>query len=77
MGMNGHSNKDSIKPNTQMELFDFRPSIVHYWDRDEALHSGRIVRKIKRGKKKGQYVVVDSKGKRFIPQKIRNIEQKI
>ena len=61
----------------QLELLDPRPSVVHFWDKDEALRTGRLVRKIKRGKKRGLYVVADSTGRCFIPQKIRNTEQRI
>jgi hypothetical protein len=67
----------TMEPDAQMELLDSRPSIVHYWDRDEALRTGRIVRKIKRGKNRGRYVVVNSEGKQLVPQRIRNLEQKI
>jgi hypothetical protein len=59
---------------TQLELLDTRPAVVHFWDKDEALRTGRIVRRIKRGKKRGLYVVKDSAGKKLVPPKIRNIE---
>jgi predicted transposase YbfD/YdcC len=61
-------------PPEQLELLDSRPSVVHFWDSDEALRTGRLVRKIKKGKKTGTYVVADSSGKKRIPAKIRNIE---
>ncbi len=60
--------------NKQLELLDTRPAVVHFWDEHQALRTGRLGRKIKRGKRKGQYVVVDSSGKRQVGPKIRNIE---
>jgi hypothetical protein len=65
---------DDSEPEGQLELLDDRPSMVHFWDRDQALRTGRLAGRIKRGKKKGQYVVIDSAGKRRICPKIRNIE---
>jgi hypothetical protein len=58
----------------QLELLDPRPAVVHFWDKDEALRTGRLVKKIKRGKKKGKFVVQDSTGKRQVDPKIRNVE---
>jgi len=58
----------------QLEFFGISEAVVHYFDRDGALHSGRLIRKIKRGKKRGTYVVSDTFGKTHIPYKIRNIE---
>jgi hypothetical protein len=49
-------------------------AVVHYFDKDGALHSGRLLRKIKRGKKRGAFVVADGFGKALIPAKVRNIE---
>jgi hypothetical protein len=60
--------------NDQLELLDDKPAMVHFWDKDQALRTGRLAGRIKRGKKKGQYVVVDSAGKRRVCPKIRNIE---
>jgi hypothetical protein len=65
---------DQEEPDSQLELLDDRPSMVHFWDKDQALRTGRLAGRIKRGKKKGQYVVIDSAGKRRVCPKIRNIE---
>ncbi|MDM7925856.1 MAG: hypothetical protein QUS35_07535 [bacterium] len=68
--------KRIIRPESegQLELLDDRPAVVHFWDKGQALRTGRLAGRIKRGKKKGQYVVVDSTGKRRVCPKIRNIE---
>jgi hypothetical protein len=68
------SKKKSPSSSRQLELLDTRPSVVHFWDKDEALHTGRLVKKIKRGKRKGQFIVEDSTGKRKVSPKIRNVE---
>jgi len=68
------SKKTIPKPAGQMELLDTRPAVVHFWDEDQALRTGRLVRRIKRGKKRGLYIVKDSAGKNRVPSKIRNIE---
>jgi hypothetical protein len=68
------SKKTTPPPAGQMELLDPRPAVVHFWDKDEALRTGRLVKKIKRGKRKGQFVVVDSTGRRQVGPKIRNLE---
>lgn len=58
----------------QLEFFGASEVVVHYFDRDGALHSGRLIRKIKKGKKQGAFIVSDSLGKFHVPYKIRNIE---
>jgi hypothetical protein len=58
----------------QLEFFSAALAVVHYFDKDGALHSGRLVRKIKKGKKRGSFVVADAGGKILVPGKIRNIE---
>jgi hypothetical protein len=58
----------------QLELLDDRPAMVHFWDKDQALRTGRLAGRIKKGKKKGQYIVIDSAGRRRVCPKIRNIE---
>jgi hypothetical protein len=70
------SKSQPVNPAVQLELLDPRPSVVHFWDKDEALRTGRIERRIKRGKRKGMYVVLDSTGKKHVPLKIRNTEHK-
>ncbi|MCK5146706.1 hypothetical protein KAR48_08110 [bacterium] len=49
-------------------------AVVHYFDRNGALHSHRLIRRIKKGKKKGQVVVEDNNGRHVVPFKVRNIE---
>ncbi len=68
------SKKPKPPSTEQLELLDTRPAVVHFWDKDEALRTGRLVKKIKKGKRKGQFVVVDSTGKRQVSPKIRNVE---
>ena len=68
------SKKTTPAPAEQLELLDTRPAVVHFWDKGEALRTGRLVKKIKKGKAKGQFVVEDSTGKRQVGPKIRNVE---
>jgi hypothetical protein len=65
-----NGNKDA----RQLGFFGAGDAIVHYYDKDGALRSGRLLRKIKKGKKRGAFVVADTFGKAFVPPKIRNIE---
>jgi hypothetical protein len=58
----------------QLGFFGVNDVVVHYFDKDGALRSGRLLRRIKKGKKRGAFVVADAFGKPFIPPKIRNIE---
>jgi hypothetical protein len=62
------------KEREQMHLFGEFQIIVHYFDRNGALRSGRLVRRIRKGKKKGAFVVIDSEGRKVVTQKVRNIE---
>ena len=48
--------------------------VIHYFDKNGALRTGTIIRRIKKGKHAGDYVVEDSKGNKVIPKEIRNIE---
>ena len=57
---------------TQLELFT-GPN-VHYYDRAGALRSGRLVKKVRRGKRRGAFVVADASGRLTVTVKIRNIE---
>ena len=58
----------------QLELLGDKQPVVHYFDKNGALHSGVLVRRITKGKRKGKIVVMDNKGRRVIPAKVRNIE---
>ena len=59
---------------SQLTLFSKAESIVHYFDKDGGLHSGRLVRRVKKGRKKGAWVVRTAEGREIIPFRIRNIE---
>ena len=48
--------------------------VVHYFDRNGALRSGRFVQWIEEGEDKGKVLVSDYEGNQIIPDKIRNIE---
>lgn len=58
----------------QMTLFENKCARVHYYDKNGALHTGRLIRIIKRGRKAGQMVVQNPQGKKIIPHKVRNVE---
>ena len=58
----------------QMALFENNGALVHYYDKNGALHTGRLIRIIKRGRKAGQMVVQNQQGKKTIPYKVRNVE---
>ena len=57
----------------QLNLLGSDPATVHYFDSNGALHSGRLVRRIKKGRLKGKVVVEDSSGRQLIPPKVHNI----
>jgi len=59
---------------SQLTLFSRAESIVHYFDKNGGLHSGKLVRKVKKGRKKGSWIVRTAEGREIIPYKIRNIE---
>jgi hypothetical protein len=58
----------------QLTLFANQGARVHYYDKNGALHTGRLIKIIKRGRKAGQMVVQDQRGKKVIPHKVRNVE---
>lgn len=58
----------------QLALFDQQGALVHYYDKNGALHTGRLVKIIKRGRKAGHMVVQDQNGKKVVPHKVRNVE---
>lgn len=60
--------------NSQMTLFEDKSAMIHYYDKNGALRTGRILRRVKKGKNKGKYVVIDMDGRTVIPSKIRNIQ---
>jgi len=63
-----------ITDTDQMTLFGNKGALVHYYDKNGALHTGRLIRIIKRGRKAGQMVVQNQQGKKIIPYKVRNVE---
>lgn len=58
----------------QLNLIKPSDHVVHYFDQNGALRSGRLVRRIERGAQKGLVVVSDYEGNEFVPGRIRNIE---
>jgi len=58
----------------QLDFLGKQKHVVHYFDHNGALRSGMLVRRIEKGKSKGQCVVTDWEGHTFIPLRIRNIE---
>jgi len=60
----------------QMSLLSDETPVCHFFDKNGALRTGRIIRKYTRGKRKGRFLVEDTNGRRHIPEKIRNIEIK-
>lgn len=64
----------SKEKSDQMNLLGNQQPLVHYFDTNGALRTGRLVRRIQKGKRKGAFVVIDHNGRKFIPKKIRNID---
>lgn len=58
----------------QLDLLRATKYIVHYFDKNGALRSGRLIRKIEKGSQKGMCIVKDWEGHRVVPDKVRNIE---
>ncbi|MBN1780813.1 hypothetical protein JW948_06800 [bacterium] len=58
----------------QMSFLNGGPPVCHFFDRNGALRTGRIIRRYTKGRRKGRFLVEDVNGKRFVPEKIRNIE---
>jgi len=63
-----------VEGDHQLDLLNTGRYIVHYFDNNGALRSGRLVRKIEKGERKGMIVVSDHEGHTFVPERIRNIE---
>ncbi|HDQ44271.1 MAG TPA: hypothetical protein ENN17_02065 [bacterium] len=61
-------------PGDQLSLFNRQQVRVHYYDENGALHTGILVRRIRKGRRAGCFLVRDPSGRRFIPDKIRNVE---
>ena len=65
----------SKKNKSTYQLSMFRKKVViHYFDKNGALRTGTVIRRIKKGKNAGAFLVEDSKGIKLIAKKIRNIE---
>jgi hypothetical protein len=58
----------------QLDLIKPTNHVVHYFDQNGALRSGRLVRRIEKGEQRGSVVVSDHDGNEFVPSRIRNIE---
>ena len=58
----------------QMSLLRDEEPVCHFYDKNGALRTGRIIRRITKGKNKGRFVVEDNNGRRFMPDRIRNLE---
>ena len=61
-------------PDIQLTLFPADKPVVHYFDANGALRTGRLLRRIRQGKRKGRLVVLGSNGRTCVPEKIRNID---
>jgi hypothetical protein len=67
----------SPSPETQPQSLPSPPSctqVVHYFDKNGALRSGRFVQWIEEGEDEGKVLVSDYEGNQIIPDRIRNIE---
>ncbi len=64
---------DDLNINMQLNLFEKQRAFVNYYDKAGALRTGQLIRRIKKGKYKGRYIVLDMHGKRIMPDKIRDI----
>ncbi len=64
---------DDLISNEQLSLFEKQRAIVNYYDKAGALRTGQLIRRIKKGKHKDKYIVLDRHGKRVMPDKIRDI----
>ena len=68
------NDQNDIEPQDQLSLFTRQQVRVHYYDVNGALHTGILVRRIKKGRRRGKILVQDTSGRILIPAKIRNIE---
>jgi len=58
----------------QLNLMKATKCIVHYFDKNGALRTAKLIRKITKGSRKGMCVVSDYEGHQWVPENIRNIE---
>gem|GEM_PF-3398479 len=58
----------------QLELFE--SAIVHFYDRNGALHTGCLFKKISKGRHRGQFLIKTTAGRIIKPHRIRNVEWK-
>ncbi len=66
--------KNQKRETVQLELIHSHSSVVHYFDKNGALRSGYLIKKIEQGENKGSVLVADTEGNEFMTDKIRNIE---
>jgi len=62
--------------NAQLSFLSDEAPLCHFFDKNGALRTGRILRKYTRGRQKGRFLIKDVTGKQYVPEKIRNIEIK-
>ena len=60
----------------QLELFESGSTIVHFYDRNGALHTGCLLKKILKGRNRGQFLIKTTAGRIIKPHRIRNVEWK-
>jgi hypothetical protein len=60
----------------QLSLLGTEHPVCHFYDRNGALRTGYLIRRFTKGVRKGRFLVEDVNGKRFVPERIRNIEIK-
>jgi hypothetical protein len=58
----------------QLSLLADESPLCHFFDKNGALRTGRVLRRYTKGKMKGRFLIEDVNGKRCVPEKIRNIE---
>lgn len=57
----------------QLDLFESGPAIVHFYDRNGALHTGSLLKRIRRGRNRGQILIRTTDGRIIKPHRVRNI----
>jgi len=60
----------------QLDLFDLGSAVVHFYDRNGALHTGSLLKKISRGCHRGQLLIKTTAGRIIKSHRIRNVEWK-
>ena len=65
-----------MKPlnSNQLGFFGLETAVVHYFDKNGALRTGKFIRRITKGKNKGRIIVENTDGRQIAPRRIRNID---